>query len=311
MVEPDNKETRGPGGSPPDAPQPGVSPYATGGGGVTFERKVAVMYLAHLLVGDGAGELGDARRVVNVAFQQAPEHPVDDLVVRAASADASEVSLVLALGGRRTPKLDKSDKSTQKLICDFVRGVISAPVGGPEHRFALVVAGSQQHAEQLAELSNFAEHQVDALGFFALVRTPNKVSAAIRGRLDQIEALVKKSLIDLGVADPDDVLVQQRTWELLGRLAVVMPRLESPDESDWAAILNSLVPVARGGDLAGASLLRDRLVALANEYAPSAATVDLSALRRAAHATLDTATRRHKQGWKALDHLNQRGRSLG
>ena len=37
----------------------GVSPYATGGGGVTFERKVAVQYLAHLLVGDGAVEFGE------------------------------------------------------------------------------------------------------------------------------------------------------------------------------------------------------------------------------------------------------------
>ena len=32
----------------------GVSPYATGGGGVTFERKAAVMYLARLLVDDAA-----------------------------------------------------------------------------------------------------------------------------------------------------------------------------------------------------------------------------------------------------------------
>ena len=39
----------------------GMSPYATGGGGVTFERKVAVQYLSHLLVGDGTGELGDGR----------------------------------------------------------------------------------------------------------------------------------------------------------------------------------------------------------------------------------------------------------
>ena len=37
----------------------GMSPYATGGGGVTFERKVAVKYLAHLLVGDGAVEFGN------------------------------------------------------------------------------------------------------------------------------------------------------------------------------------------------------------------------------------------------------------
>ena len=32
-----------------ESPQ-GMSPYATGGGGVTFERKVAVRYLAHMLV---------------------------------------------------------------------------------------------------------------------------------------------------------------------------------------------------------------------------------------------------------------------
>ena len=65
-------------------PSPGMSPYATGGGGVTFERKVAVQYLAHLLTGDGAPELGNGRHVVSVAFQQAPEFPVDDLVIFAA-----------------------------------------------------------------------------------------------------------------------------------------------------------------------------------------------------------------------------------
>ena len=47
-----------------------MSPYATGGGGVTFERKVAVQYLARQLTGDGTSELGDGRRVVSVAFQQ-------------------------------------------------------------------------------------------------------------------------------------------------------------------------------------------------------------------------------------------------
>src|SRR5437867_12547865 len=87
----------------------GTSPYATGGGGVTFERKVAVTYLAHLLVGDGAAELGDERRVVSVAFQQAPDHPVDDLVVTAARAAAMEPSVVLARGVRRAPDPVKSD----------------------------------------------------------------------------------------------------------------------------------------------------------------------------------------------------------
>ena len=62
----------------------GMSPYATGGGGVTFERKVAVLYLAHLLIGDSAVEFGEGRCAVSVAFQQAPSYPVDDLVVTAA-----------------------------------------------------------------------------------------------------------------------------------------------------------------------------------------------------------------------------------
>lgn len=287
-------------------PRQGMSPYATGGGGVTFERKVAVQYLAHLLVGDGAVELGDGRSVVSVAFQQAPNHAVDDLVVRAARADELEPSLVLALGVRRAPELVQSDESTQKLIREFVRAVINAPTEGAEPCLALVVAGAQPHAEQLAELAGLAAVQKDAPGFFDLIRTPNKFTARVRGRLDQVEMLVKLALIGHGVIDPDAALVQQRTWELLSRLTVLMPRLESPDETDWATVTNTLIPVARGGDLAGASRLLDRLVALAGEYPPKAATVNLTLLRRDAHTSLDASARRHQPGWQMLDHLHER-----
>ena len=94
----------------------GMSPYATGGGGVTFERKVAVQYLAHLLVGDGAVEFGEGRRAVSVAFQQAPDYPVDDLVIQAARLEEVEPSLEIALAVRRSPNLVSSNESTQKLI---------------------------------------------------------------------------------------------------------------------------------------------------------------------------------------------------
>ena len=50
----------------PDARERGVSPYSTGGGGVTFERRVAAAYLALLLTGEGARELGD--RFFSLAF---------------------------------------------------------------------------------------------------------------------------------------------------------------------------------------------------------------------------------------------------
>ena len=52
-------------------PAAGVSPYSTGGGGVTLERRVAALYLTLLLTGDNAPELGADRHVVSVAFQQA------------------------------------------------------------------------------------------------------------------------------------------------------------------------------------------------------------------------------------------------
>jgi len=167
---------------------------------------------------DGAVELGDGRSVVSVAFQQAPDHPVDDVVVRAARDDEMEPSLVLALGVRRAPNLVQSNESTQKLIGDFVRSLIEAPVGGPGHCVALVVAGARPHGEQLSELAGLAAAQMDAASFFDLVRTPKKFAAAIHKRLDQLVALVKQALIDLGIADPDVALLHQRTWELLSRL---------------------------------------------------------------------------------------------
>ena len=308
MSEANPKEISGPvtsdGGTAAVALPEGMSPYATGGGGVTFERKVAVQYLAHLLVGDVASALGDGRRVVSVAFQQAPDHPVDDLVVSAALPDELQPSLVLTLAVRRSPNLVRSDESTRKLVRQFVDAMANAPTDGTEHRLCLVVAGPQEHAQQLANLASHAAVQMDAAGFFRLIGTPRKFQAAVRTRLAQLAALVERALHDLGVANTNAALVQQRTWELLSRLAVSMPRLESPDDTDWAAVANSLIPVAQGSDPPAAAQLRDRLVALSNEYSPKSARVDLTVLRRGAHAMLDPTTRRNQKGWQVLDHLH-------
>ena len=282
-----------------------MSPYATGSGGVTFERNVAVQYLAHLLVGDGADEFGEGRIAVSVAFQQAPSHPVDDLVVYTARPEELEPSLELSLEVRRSPNLVSSDRSTQGLIRKFLRAVINAPADGIERRLGLVVAGTQTHAQQLGKLADLAAAQMDAPGFFTLVRTPNKFDSGVRNRLGQIEKLVERALKDLDGTEPDTELVWERTWQLLSRLVVLMPRLESPDEADWSAVLNSLITVARTSDLQGTSRLRDRLGALASDYSPKSARVDLTLLRRDAYEVLDLEVRHHKQGWSALAHLHE------
>ena len=284
----------------------GMSPYATGAGGVTFERKVAVVYLAHLLTGNTAIELGHSSRVVSVGFQQAPAFSVDDLVVNAARGDESEPWLRLALAVRRSPNIVKSDELAQKLVRAFVHTMTNAPADGTECRLGLVVAGRQRHAEQLAQLAGLAAVQMDAAGFFDLVRTPSKFSADVRRRLVHVEKLVDRALVAEGEIESDIALVQLWTWRLLSHLTVLMPRLETPDETDWSVVTNALIPVARDTDLSSAARLRDRLVALADEYVPKAARIDLSLLRRDTHDLLDTTNRRHRQGWRMLDLLHDR-----
>ena len=286
-------------------PTDGASPYATAGGGITFERKVAVKYLALMLAGDGATELGDGRIVVRVAFQQAPTHSVDDLVVSASHPDELEPSLILALAIRRSPSIVQSDVSTRKLIRQFVLAVINEQPDGPEYQLGLVVAGPQKHAKQLAQIADLAEVQSDASGLFNLVRTPSKFGSGIRARLSQLEKLVGHALHDLNVADTGENFIQERTWQLLSRLTVLMPRVESPDETDWDEIVNRLKTVASDSDLAVASQIRDRLVALADDYAPRAACVDVSTIRRDAHALLDTTKRGHQRDWQTLQHMHR------
>ena len=150
--------------------------------------------------------------------------------------------------------------------------------------------------------------QMDASGFFDLVRTPGKFDAAVQGRLDHLRKLVARALNELGVVEASTGLVDSRTWRFLSRLTVLMPRLESPDETDWSAVADSLTRVARQSDLTTASRLRDRLVALAADYSPSAARVDFTTLRRDSHALLDPTKRRHQGAWQTLASAHRRAR---
>ncbi len=283
----------------------GMSPYSTGGGGVTFERKVAVHYLAKLLVGEGAVEFGDGRHVESVAFQQSPSHATDDLVVRTVSPEEMQPSWEIALAVRRSPNIVQSNQRSQELFEKFIRDLINIPEDGIEHRFGLVVSGHKPHAEQLASLADLAAAQMDAPGFFDLVRTPNAFDANVRLRLEHVEGLVKRALEDISQTIPSDEAVQRRTWQLLSNLYVMMPRFETPDESDWSTVTDRLISVGRGSDLEGATRLRDRLISLASEYPQRSARIDLKLLRRDAYETLDSDVRRYQKGWDILHHMHQ------
>lgn len=216
----------------------GNSPYATGGGGVTFERRVATRYLAHLLTGASSPEL-DNRRVV-VAFQQAPNHAVDDLVVRAARDGEDMASLEVSVGVRRSPRFVASDTDTRKLIGRFLVAAQERLAEGVARRLAICVAGPQTVAAQLEELANLARTR-NAATFYSDLAVPGRFRQALKDRLTHLKALVKANL-EACDQDSSANAIDTASWLVLSQLHVLMPRLEPPDELDWTCLLNQLGP---------------------------------------------------------------------
>ena len=295
--------TEEPEGTPgtPDSAVRGVSPYATGGGGVTLERRVAALYLARLLTAATARELR-GRCVDQVSFQQAPARSVDDLVVFASRDDGTDI-LELDIAVRRSPDFTTSDQDTEKLLGEVLAGLRQSRSDAVERRFAICVAGVQPAAQQVAQLVALARDQATPSGFFQLVQTPGSFQRSIRDRLDHLVNLVSANLSEDG-ADTSTEAAERATWRLLTQLEILMPRLEPPDETDWSELVNQLQSWAREDTVTAATALRDRLESLAASYGPSAAVVDLGSLRRAAHDVLDSRRRRQATGWEQLRRLD-------
>ena len=283
---------------------PGLgSPYSTGGGGVTFERRVAALFLARLLSGETHEGL-QGYRVNRISFQS-----VEDFVVEAGPELGESPTLALVVAARRAPRFIASDGKTEEIITKFLRlqGESDRTTSGVPRFFAFCVAGRRSPAEEVAELAALAKSHSQADTFFKLLREPKKFRKKLVKRLDHVVKLVAQSCKRLG----DEYMrkgADKATWGLLSCLEVLMPRLEPPDESDWTNLLNALEPWSREQNLVGAEALRDRLVALAQGYAPAAAVVELALLRRDASFVLYLERRRQQQAWAALKDLEQEAR---
>jgi hypothetical protein len=107
--------------------------------------------------------------VEHVSFQQAPTHPIDDLVVAAARDDGAD-PLQLELAVRRAPAFTTSDKDTERLFGKLLETGRLASGVDVERRLVICVAGPQRAAQQVSELAALARQQATAIGFFSLVR---------------------------------------------------------------------------------------------------------------------------------------------
>src|SRR5450631_122769 len=150
--------------SPPSHPS---SPYATGGGGTSFEHRVGALCLARLLSSTWMSELG-SRAPTRVAFQQAPTSAVDDVVLVTDAKDGAP-SIRLAIACRRRPTFTRSHSPTKELFNSLVRADVAAERSlEVDERIAIAVSGYQRGAREVAELAGLARNQSESDALFTL-----------------------------------------------------------------------------------------------------------------------------------------------
>jgi len=276
------------GGAAQGAAETGSSPYATGGGGVSFAQRVAAVYLASMLTGSRRTEAGELP-VRRVSFQTVPAHPVDDLLV--ACAD-ERTQVTLAVACRATPNFVQSDDATVKLVGSLLEEV--AKFDTDTHQVAVAAAGWSSQWEQLATVCAVARGHADPESFQSSLDVDGRWSKPVRDRLAQFLKMVAKAVDGA----PAAYEVLRLAWRLLSRLHVLGFAVQSPDESDRTAIATSLDVVA-AGTVDGVAV-RDRLEVEATRYDATGAVVDGKLLRRDLHALLDSPSTRSAHAWNVL-----------
>ncbi len=246
--------------------------YSTGGGGVVLEHRYGATLIAALLTGAPLPELGDNATAEEVRFQASAYSPVDDLMVIGRTPDARERRV--SIGVRRAPRLIASDKDSVSLLAAYLNIVTGHWDEVRERRWCLVLAtGSREPAAmELGDLSEIARAQGSEPAFRAELARNGPVNKKIRGRLIQVDKLVREAAAEPG-ANSGGIDVGELTWRLLSNLAVRNLRLEGADTTDRTHTVSHLTRIARDQTPEAADDLFNRLAELAHGYAPAGAIV--------------------------------------
>ncbi|MFI1577599.1 hypothetical protein [Embleya sp. NPDC020630] len=266
----------------------GSSPYATGGGGVSFAHRVAAVYFAGMLTGARRAEASDLP-VRKVSFQTGPVHPVDDLLIECGD-EAAEV--LIAVACRATPNFVPSHKETVELVGSLLAEVEKFDTD--THQVAVAAAGRSNQWDQLATLCDVARAHADPESFQASMDVAGRWASPVGDRQKYFLKMVEKAVED--DTTPEEVL--RLAWRLLGRLHILGFAVQSPDEGDRAVVATSLDGVASAA--ADGVEVRDRLEIEATRYDRTGAVVDLKVLRRDLHVVLDSAATRSRHAWSVL-----------
>jgi hypothetical protein len=288
-----------------DAEPQTATSYATGGGGTVLEHRYGATLLCNLLTGDPMPELGDDATPGSVRFQASAISPVDDLVVVGRTPDGGQRRV--SIGVRRAPALVASEDASARLLISYLRVVTDhwGEVQAGRWRLALVVVSPNPAVVQLGELAVIARGTAEEAAFRAEVHRPRRTNSGVRGRLGHVDALVAAAATKAGI-NLDEVGVGELTWRLLSALRLREVRLEGVDETDRTIAVGRLRTVTPDGAVAAANDLFAKLAELTGHYAPAAAVVTGTLLRRDLSGTPLDRSPAYAQAWRILDGLSER-----
>lgn len=289
---------------PPSGSTIGSSPYSTGGGGVRLEHSYAACLVASLLAGDAIVELGDAVSADSIRLQASDMSDVDDIVIEGRDAHGNIHRSSIAV--RRSPLLTKSDTASVPLFRDFLRVVIDQwiLVEAGRWRLVLAVSSNANAITQLAELAALAGALSNAAELADRLAQPGRTNAGVRDRYEHIKGLVEEAAEGLTPATQLDS--SELLWRLLSALTVRILRLERTDRTDRNTAVNALQRVLRGGTPASADALFSRIEELVGIWAPQAAVLNQSTIRRGLSDYPLTASPRFASAWSVLERLGSR-----
>ncbi|MFY1595998.1 hypothetical protein [Micromonospora sp. WMMD737] len=242
-----------------------------------LEHTYGAVLLAALLRGSPVRGLGEDVTPIEVRFQQAAHHPVDDLMVLGKFESGERQ---LHIGVRRNPIITSRNPAFIKLLTDYLRMVVdhSTDIDSDRLRLGLAVAGPHTACQEVAQLAQLARTSRSSKKFRAAIAAPRATNRKVRGRLEMLDAAVSKATKVAGISLTSSRGSDQLTWQLLRGLRVIDLRLEGDDPADQETLIAGLMSVA--GDATKAAALWQRLIGLSSRYAQTAATVDKDLLCR-------------------------------
>ena len=285
-------------------PSTGSSPYSTGGGGVRLEQSYAACLVAGFLAGESLPELGDALTVDSIRLQASDVSEADDIFLEGRDSRGEIHRASIAV--RRNPALTTSDNASVPLIRDFLAIVTDhwSEVSFGRWRLVLAVSTNANAIAQLAELAELARSLPSGDELANRLTQPGRTSAGVRVRYDHIKGLVGQA--SDGLPSANGLNADELVWRLLSSLSTRSVRLERTDRADRTTAVNTLQRMLSNGTPASADALFSRIEELVGEWAPQAAVLTQSVIRRSLSNYPLSRSARFAAAWAVFDRLGVR-----